>query len=163
VTVVPRHPRRRGLYAAWIAVVVCAGLASRSDFFALRPFIAKYAGDALWALMVFLGVAFVFPARSASAVAGLATAVSCAIEFSQLYHAPWLDAIRRTTLGHLVLGDTFAWGDIAAYLVGIAFGAMAEWSIDQINWHRRDRSERRTRSTYQGGPAQPQGDRPPGQ
>jgi uncharacterized protein (DUF1810 family) len=132
----PRHTRRRSLYAAWTAVVICAGLASRSDFVGLPPFLAKYAGDALWALMVFLGIALLVPTRSTATVAGLALAVSCAVEASQLYHAPWLDAIRRTTLGHLVLGDTFAWGDIGAYLVGITVGAVAEWGSGRVNWRR---------------------------
>ena len=38
----------------------------------------------------------------------------------------WIDALRRNRLGGLILGDTFAWGDIAAYLVGIALGVAAE-------------------------------------
>ncbi|HEY1376020.1 MAG TPA: DUF2809 domain-containing protein [Gemmataceae bacterium] len=129
--------RSRGAYGLWVGVVVCAGLASRSDALGLPPFLAKYAGDALWALMVFLGVAFLAPARSTAAVAGLAAVVSCAVEVSQLYHAPWLDAVRRTTLGHLALGDTFAWGDIAAYLAGITLGAGAESAAGGMNRRRR--------------------------
>jgi hypothetical protein len=31
-------------------------------------------------------------------------------------------------LGALALGDTFAWGDTLAYLVGIALGAVVEWA-----------------------------------
>jgi hypothetical protein len=102
------------------------------------PFFAKYAGDALWALMVFLGIGFVLATQGTALVAALAVAVSCADEFSQLYHAPWIDTVRRTTLGHLVLGDTFAWGDIAAYLVGIGFGAAAECIASRINWRWRN-------------------------
>ena len=52
-----------------------------------------------------------------------------AVEFSQLFHPPWLDAIRAYKLCGLVLGtpsSTFAWGDIAAYLVGITFGVGVE-------------------------------------
>jgi hypothetical protein len=120
------QPRHRGLYVVLIVIVICSGLASRSDALGLPPFFAKYAGDALWALMVFLGIGFVLAARGTAIVAALAVAVSCADEFSQLYHAPWIDTVRRTTLGHLVLGDTFTWADIAAYLVGIGFGASAE-------------------------------------
>jgi len=47
--------RHRGLYALWVAAVIGAGLSSRSEWLALPPFVAKYAGDALWALMIFLG------------------------------------------------------------------------------------------------------------
>lgn len=49
-----------------------------------------------------------------------------AVEFSQLYHADWIDGIRRTRLGHLVLGFTFNAPDLVAYAVGIAVGAVAE-------------------------------------
>ena len=41
-------------------------------------------------------------------------------ETSQLYHAPWIDRIRATTLGGLVLGFGFLWSDIACYTVGVA-------------------------------------------
>jgi hypothetical protein len=125
--------RHRGLYAVLIVIVICSGLASRSDALRLPPLFAKYAGDALWALMVFLGIGFILAPRGTSLVTALAVAVSCADEFSQLYHAPWIDTIRRTTLGHLVLGDTFAWGDIAAYVVGIGVGATAEWVTSCLN------------------------------
>jgi hypothetical protein len=119
--------RRRGLYALWLAAVIAAGLASRAEALALPAFVAKYAADALWALMLFLGQGLLLPGRRTAAVAGLAVAVSCAVEFSQLYHAPRIDAARRTWPGRLALGDTFALGDIAAYLVGVAFGAVTEW------------------------------------
>src|SRR5579864_1982209 len=92
-----------------IVVVICCGLGSRSELLALPPFFAKYAGDALWALMIFLGFGFLLPVRSTAAVAGLAVAVCGTIECSQLYHAPWLDAVRRTWFGRVALGDTFGW------------------------------------------------------
>jgi hypothetical protein len=133
-----RRPRvrHRGIYALWIVVVICLGLGSRAEALALPPFVAKYAGDALWALMVFLGLGFLLATRRTVFVASWAVAACCAVEFSQLYHAPWIDAIRRTRLGALTLGDTFAWGDIAAYLVGITFGVVLEkcWSLSTSSW-----------------------------
>jgi hypothetical protein len=104
-------------------------LASRAEALALPAFVAKYAGDALWALLIFLGVAFWLPARRTATVAGLAVVVCCAVEFSQRYHAAWIDAVRRTWFGRVALGDTFAWGDIAAYLVGIVSGGVIEWAV----------------------------------
>lgn len=83
---------------------------------------AKYGADSLWALLVFLGIRFLMPRWSVWRAAGAATAFSFAIEFSQLYHAPWIDAMRRTTLGALVLGDVFNWPDFGSYIVGIACG-----------------------------------------
>lgn len=120
-------PRSRLVYFIWLAFVICAGLASRSRILSLPPFLAKYAGDALWAMMVFVGFGLLFPKHRTTSIALMALAFSVAIETSQLYHAPWIDSFRRTTLGKLALGDTFAWRDIAAYLVGIFVASAIEW------------------------------------
>ena len=121
--------RKRGLYAIWIAVVIACGLASRSAFVGLPPFFAKYAGDALWALMIFIGFGFLLPALRTMAVAGLAAIVCGMVEFSQVYHAPWIDSIRSTWMGRMTLGSTFGWGDLVAYAVGIAVGVGVEWVL----------------------------------
>ncbi len=41
------------------------------------------------------------------------------VELSQLYHAPWIDSIRQTTLGGLILGFGFLWSDLACYALGV--------------------------------------------
>jgi hypothetical protein len=48
------------------------------------------------------------------------------VEFLQLYHAPWIDGIRSTRLGRLVLGTSFNSPDLIAYFIGIAVGALAD-------------------------------------
>ena len=118
--------RNRLVSVLCCGVVFGLGLLSRSSLVPLPAFMAKYAGDALWALLIFLGFGFLFPSSSTTSVASFAVLFSVSIEFSQLYHAPWIDALRRTTPGMLVLGDTFAWADIAAYLVGIVGGVGCE-------------------------------------
>ena len=75
--------RHRTTYALWVGLVIILGLASRSDVVALPPIVAKYVGDALWALMLFLGLGFILPTRRTLSVAVLSVAVSCAVEFSQ--------------------------------------------------------------------------------
>ena len=50
------------------------------------------------------------------------------IECSQLYHAPWIDAIRSSTLGGLILGWQFVWSDIFAYTLGVCAAALLECS-----------------------------------
>lgn len=109
-----------------LVAVIALGLASRK-FPSLFPAIfGKYPGDALWAIMVFVGLAFVKPQASTARLAILSFAISCAIEFSQLYQAPWLNEIRGTTIGHLVLGSTFSRFDIAAYAVGVVVGSLVD-------------------------------------
>lgn len=107
--------------------MVATGLLWRADFTPLPPFLSKYGGDALWALMVFFGFGFLFPRASTLTIALLALKFSWSVEFSQLYRAPWIDAIRATLPGRLVLGTTFNWPDLPAYAVGIVLGALIEW------------------------------------
>jgi hypothetical protein len=120
------------MYALAAMGVIGLGLASRSEAVGLPWFVAKYLGDALWGLVVFVGFGFLFPRQSTLLITVLAVGFACSVEFSQLYHPSWLDAIRATRLGGLVLGTpsaTFAWGDIVAYLVGIVCGVIAELAI----------------------------------
>lgn len=118
--------RSRLIQAVSAAFVICLGVASRSRFVGLPPFWAKYSGDALWALLVFIGLGLFFPSQRTWKVAALAFGIACADEFSQLYHAAWIDEARRTWLGHAILGDVFAWPDMVAYAAGIAAGAIVE-------------------------------------
>jgi len=59
----------------------------------------------------------------------LALGISYLDEVSQLYHAPWIDSIRHTTPGHLLLGSTFSWLDMAAYTVGIGVSILIDLGI----------------------------------
>ena len=76
--------------------------------------------------MVLVGLGFVFNRASTQRLAFGALVFSWAVEFSQLYHAPWIDMIRSTLPGRLILGSTFNWPDLPAYALGIAMGAVAE-------------------------------------
>jgi hypothetical protein len=48
------------------------------------------------------------------------------IEISQLYQAEWINDIRNTRLGGLILGQGFLWIDIVAYTAGVIIGALFE-------------------------------------
>src|ERR1051325_9709601 len=87
----------------------------------------------LWALMVFLGWGFALPQHSKRQVALYALVTSFLVEFSQLYKAPWINWIRGTALGHLALGSGFAWGDMAAYVVGVGLGVIGEVALAPRN------------------------------
>jgi hypothetical protein len=118
--------RSRIALAGLAALVVVLGLATRP----LRPVlprgVAENAGDILWALLVFLCLAFLRPRAPRFHLALATFAIALAVECSQLFHPAWLDAIRRTTLGGLVLGWGFAWGDLVCYAVGAALGVAAD-------------------------------------
>ena len=118
--------RNRYFYFFLILLVVTIGLTSRKMSDQLPKLVNLYLGDALWALMIFLIAGFIFQKYSPEKIVLIATSFCYLIEISQLYHAPWIDALRSTTLGGLVLGFGFLWSDILAYSAGICFGWLAE-------------------------------------
>jgi hypothetical protein len=127
-----RSPRSRLACIGLALVTLVLGLASRRLTSALPRFVALYAGDALWAALVFWLAAAAWPrARTAHLAAG-SLAFAVAIETSQLYHAPWIDAVRATRAGALVLGFGFLWSDLACYAAGVGFAAVLDLSITRL-------------------------------
>ncbi|WP_345953900.1 DUF2809 domain-containing protein [Mucilaginibacter sp. PAMB04168] len=109
--------KSRWVVLSAVFIVIIAGLASRKV-----AFIPLWVGDTLWALMVYLMVRFLFMERSIGKVALISLAFSFAIEFSQLYQAEWINRVRNTVPGHLILGRGFLWGDLLAYIPGVLLG-----------------------------------------
>jgi hypothetical protein len=124
----------RLVYLTATMAIIGLGLASRNFPGLLPSSLGKYPGDALWTLMMLTALGVIRPAWRIRRLAGSALLISYAVEFSQLYHAPWIDAVRATTLGHLVLGSAFSWRDLLAYTVGAGMGMLAGALLPQ---HRR--------------------------
>ena len=118
--------RNRLLQAVMIIVVIILGLSSRKMASNIPEFLNVYLGDALWALMIFIGVGFIFRKMKTTKIALIGISFCYLIELSQLYQANWINEIRRTTLGGLVLGYGFLWSDLLAYFIGISVGAAIE-------------------------------------
>ncbi len=61
---------------------------------------------------------------------------SCAIEFLQLWQPPFLQAIRATLPGRLILGNTFSWSDFPSYFIGSFVGWLWMRSLAAALRHR---------------------------
>ena len=111
---------RRGWALKGAAVTVAAGLAVREwgggDF-------AKYAGDALYTVLVCAVIVAVAPRLRTAVAAGIALAFSWAVELAQIVGIP--DALQP------LLGSTFNAPDLFWYAVGAAvcWGAGAKKSV----------------------------------
>ncbi len=126
----PAHKKslllNRMIYAVAAFVVAASGLLWRSSALYLSPFLKKYGADSLWALLVFLLIRFLKPQMNLWISVWIAFTISVCVEVGQLYHAAWIDTIRATRLGSLILGSVFNWPDIPAYAIGIALGALLD-------------------------------------
>lgn len=128
--------RKRSTYFILTLLTVVCGLLSRSQYVPLPPFIATYAGDTLWALMVFLGVCFIAANRKRWEISVTALVFSFAIEFSQLYQAQWINSIRDTRIGGLILGYGFKYSDLICYSVGVLLGTTIDFLLQQLHKHK---------------------------
>lgn len=124
--------RNRIVYFLLIIITLLAGLASRHFASVLPQWVHSYLGDMLWALMVFLMAGFIFNRKDTRWIAIFALVFSFSIEISQLYHSPWIDAVRANRLGGLILGFGFLWSDLICYTVGIGVGLLTEKVITKM-------------------------------
>ena len=72
--------------------------------------------------MMYFIFAFLFPKAPSKKIAFLAVGICFAIEFLQMYQAPWINEIRHTRFGALTLGSGFLWSDLVCYSFGGAVG-----------------------------------------
>lgn len=117
---------KRIVYLIVTIVIVGLGLASRKFGSFLPSFIAAYSGDALWAAMVYFGLRFLFPALHFYKTGLYALIFSYFIELTQLYQADWINGIRSTTIGALILGHGFLWSDLICYTVGVLLALLID-------------------------------------
>lgn len=121
--------RRRLYYLIILPLVVCLGLLSRRLNVYIPDYIDIFLGDSLWALMIYLLVRILFTNWSKKKAAFFGLLFCFTIELTQLYHSYWIDVIRDTTLGGLILGHGFLWSDLVAYFIGISFGYIVDVKI----------------------------------
>lgn len=124
----------RLMYVVAIITSVFLGLSSRTFSGLIPHFIAKHAGDVLWASMVYFGFRFFLVKRSLTWAVGISVIFSFAIEISQLYKAEWIVEIRNTVIGSLILGRGYVTVDLFRYVIGIT---IAFW-IDKF-WLQRNK------------------------
>lgn len=115
-------------YLVAVVLTILFGLASRKFSQLLPVFVAENAGDALWAMMVYFGFRFLIIRRSLQTAIILSLLFSYSIEFSQLYQASWINNLRSTLLGSLILGKGFLTVDLFRYTAGIIFATF----LDQV-------------------------------
>jgi hypothetical protein len=119
-----QHCRIR--YAALAVTTIIVGLVVHRVGLGLNPAVRDMLGDALWAMMIFYGLGIGFPGARGWSLAASALVICFGVEASQLYHSPWLDVVRGTLPGHLILGSGFEARDFLSYSLGVAAAAWLE-------------------------------------
>ena len=91
--------------------------------------IPLFIGDVLYAVLIYFGIRFLImnSKKSTSFLLGLLFCFS--IEILQLVQIDWLIAIRKTTLGHYILGEGFLWSDLLCYIIGTLVAFLIDWKF----------------------------------
>jgi len=121
-----QYRNMRIAYLIAIVITILLGLASRKWSILLPSFVAQNAGDMLWAMMVYFGFRLLLVSKSTLTAIWLSFFFSFGIEFSQLYQEDWINQIRGTTLGALILGKGFLAEDLVRYTVGIIVASVLD-------------------------------------
>lgn len=90
--------------------------------------LGAWTGGLLYTVLVWTLVLLAAPRTRPAVAAGVALAISWAVEFSQLSPYP-AELARRSVLARLVLGSTFDAGDLVWYAVGAAVALLL-----QLTW-----------------------------
>ncbi len=125
--------KRRFTFFLLAVLSVITGLGMRKFRKHVPDYLDFWIGDAIWALMIYWMVCVIKPFSKLAHNALIALLFCYVIELSQLYQADWINAIRSTTLGALVLGHGFLWSDLLAYTIGVSFGYLITYA--SINNH----------------------------
>ena len=120
---------RRVAWLIALLAIVAFGLASRRFALHLPHFVARYAGDAMYAAAMFALVALIWPRWSIVRIAIVSFIACVMVEISQLYHAPWIQSVRATRIGGWILGFGFRWSDLICYATGVAIMATLTWLV----------------------------------
>lgn len=127
--------RERVAYFVAVFVVMALGLGSRAFADVLPVFVAEHFGDALWACMIYFGFRTCYAHKKISFALWCSLAFCFAIEGSQLYQAGWINYLRETTIGALVLGKGFLTVDLVRYTAGVTISSLID-----LAWPWRKRS-----------------------
>lgn len=126
-----RRLRSRLWYLALAIVTIGLGIAVHFRGSALSTVARDVLGDALWAVMMVFGVSVLAPAAPRMVRGAVALAVCWAVEASQLYRTPSVDALRETVVGRLVLGSGFDSRDLAAYAAGVVAAVLLDAALSR--------------------------------
>ncbi|GAB4298422.1 MAG: hypothetical protein Fur0025_36890 [Oscillatoriaceae cyanobacterium] len=114
----PGYRKYRIALLASIAFIVPFGLATKFYRGPGQAWLNDSFGGVPYEIFWILLVVFIWPQLSAARAALLVFITTCFLEFLQLWHPPFLEAIRANFFGRLVLGTTFIWWDFPYYVIG---------------------------------------------
>jgi len=111
--------QNRIIYFIIVIITIATGLFVRIKHAWFPDIVNLYLGDVLYAFMMFYIISCIVPEKRIGIRAITALVICFAIELLQLYQTDWINAVRETLPGKLILGSGFLWSDLLAYVIGV--------------------------------------------
>ena len=128
----PEKGGRSGRVVYWTVAAVCVSLGLMGRQLDV-PWLANHLGGFFYVFFWSCLILGAFPRQRPGPLVGFVLAATCGLEFLQLWHPPFLESVRATRPGAMLLGTTFLWEDFPAYFVG----ALAAWALSAFILARR--------------------------
>jgi len=128
-----------------MALLFCLGIISRIELVSLPSWYINYAGDFLWAMLIFYTFALI-TRKPTIHILIISIVFTYLIEVSQLFHPPWLEYLRSIKLFAFILGFTFFWSDLIAYTLGIILASGIDRKLIKNNVQTLNNAMEKTRN-----------------
>ncbi len=105
-----------------LIVIIPVGFLTKFYTGPAQQWINNSLGGLFYEIFWCLSFAFIFQNIKPIRIAFLVFFATCALEFLQLWHPPFLEFLRSNFLGRTVLGNSFNRGDFPYYIIGSSIG-----------------------------------------
>jgi hypothetical protein len=127
--------KRSAVLLLSILFIIPLGLLTKVYLGPGHNWVNHFLGGVFYEIFFCLMAAIFFPAARPWKIAGWVFLITALLEFLQLYHPVWLEWLRATWLGHLLIGSTFNMWDFPHYLFGCALGGIGIYLINRYVDH----------------------------
>lgn len=123
-------------WLTFLSLLVITALGLLSKFYSGFGYkwVNNYAGgifyEIFWCLFLFF---FTANKLALFKIPILVFCITCVLEILQLGKVPFLETIRATLIGRLLLGTTFSWLDFLHYMIGCLIGYIWLQQIQRFN------------------------------
>jgi len=115
----------------WIIfLLIPVGLSTKFYHGPLEQWVYLYLGDIFYPMFWYFLIRLVWPRFSIFSCAVSVLGFCTLIEFSQLWNSRFLQIIRHTFVGAVLLGSGFDWLDFVYYAVGVGLAVgIDQWEV----------------------------------
>ncbi len=117
----------------WFLIIIPIGFYSKFYRGPASEWVNNSLGGVFYELFWCFLLLLIRPAMRPGFIAIIVLIGTCALEFLQLWHPPFLESLRSTFIGRTLLGTTFFWSDIPYYFLGCGIAWVWMRRI-QVKW-----------------------------